>query len=99
MYFEDDTYPQIDIAYYGSPDVRWSHTTLAELFGRKVINGLLEGRRESYLAYYARLAGSYARLVIEEREAQDARNRAYREELARGFEAVQHGFGGRHANQ
>lgn len=40
---------------------------LAEAFGRKTILGILEGRSEAYVWVQARLAASYAAIVLEER--------------------------------
>ena len=47
------------------PAYRRSHAEWAEIFGRKVIDGLIEGRSLHFLEHYARLAGSYARMHLE----------------------------------
>jgi len=38
---------------------------LAERFGRRVIDGLLEGRGPEHAYYFSRLAASYAERVVE----------------------------------
>ena len=63
-----------------------AHRQLAERFGRKVIDGLIAQQSTEYLEHYARLAGSYARMVIE--QEQDARNIRHREEVARAFQTM-----------
>ena len=61
----EEYHGRVDVAYYGEP----TKTTeeWAEYFGRKAITALLEGRRTpEVIGHYARLAGSFARIALEQ---------------------------------
>lgn len=74
------------------PEREALYRQLAERFGRRVIVGLLEGRRPEYISHFARLAGSYARMALEVR-VDTTRQQTYVDNFRFGLNAVRHAFG------
>lgn len=92
MYFEDFTHG-IGVAYY-SPEASKTPAQWAEVFGRKCLDALIANRPVEEVEDFARLAAKYARIVLEERDAeQEQRNQAHREEVQRAFDTLK---GGQH---
>lgn len=67
----------------------WTDADLAAIFGRAVVDGLIENSLTPGQAYQkARLAGSYGRRVLEQREAvTTVQNALDRQPIAEAFKA------------
>lgn len=69
MFFEDHSTAKLGVAYGGSAK---TPQAWAEHFGRKVIDALIEGEKSpEVIGAYGRLAGSFARIALEDRAVVD----------------------------
>ena len=59
----------------------------AEHFGRKVIDGLIEGRDLQWVEGVSRMAATFARIHLDELQWE-----AHRENVARGWKVIQEAF-------
>ena len=97
MFYEEQfSTAKVDVAIViPSKPVPWTDADMAAIFARRAINEGIEGKSWEWIRETARLAFSYARRALDAQEqAERERDQAYAEEVRRGFQVIQAGFGG-----
>lgn len=91
MFYEESTRRQPEAAIViPLQHRRWTSAEMAAIFGRRVIDGMLEGRSPAWIYEQARLAGSYGRMALDEQQRVET---AHAAEVRRGFAVVRAAFG------